>query len=146
MAILQNSDRQYVLQGEVVVTFDDFSDSAVPTTPGEPQEAVAIPANGIVVGGQWITTAAFDDSADTETFTLAVGDGTDRAYLLAAAAVNATGAGGQHALVPTGQVYTVDDDISVNLISSAGATTMDSGAGVLQVMYTVTGRSNENLD
>ena len=146
MAILQNSDRQYVLQGEVAVTFDDFTATTGTATPGESHEAVAVPANSRVVGGSWVTTTAFDDAGPTETYTLTIGDGVDRARYLAAAAVDAATAAGQHPIVPTGFLYTADDDVSVSLIASAGATAITAGAGVLQVQYTITGRSNENLD
>ncbi len=147
MTITQNSERQYVLQGEVVVNVADFTGALPLVNPGESHEAIAVPKNAIVVGGQWITTTAWDDTGATETYDMACGDGGVRArYLPVTSAVDAATAAGQHLLVPTGFVYTADDDVSVSLVASSGAVAMSTGAGILQVMYTVTGRSNENQE
>lgn len=129
MAITQNSDRQYPLSAYVEFSYADF-------VSGVYAAAVDMPADAIVVGGDFVITTAFN-SATSDTFT--VGDDTDDDEY--GAAINGQTAA-RTALVPTGFQFAQNGTVGLKWTGAGAAPS--AGAGFLHVQYVREGRSNEN--
>lgn len=128
MAITKDGGRQYPLWAEVEFAYTDF-------TSGVSAEAIDLPGNAVVVGGELVITTAFN-SATSDTFIVGDGAVTNR-Y---ANAVNGAAAA-RTALTLTGFRYTTPDTVDVRWTGVGAAPS--AGAGVLRVQYILKNRSNE---
>lgn len=139
MAITHDFERQYPLLAEVTSTFADYTEATVVT-----ENAITLPPNATITGGALIVDTDFDDDA-AETFTMSVGTETGGVVdLLAAQSVDGD-AGTRYALVPTGDLYTAEEEVTLTLNMSVGASTLTAGSVRLQVEYVIADRGNENL-
>ncbi len=128
MAITLGADRQSPLFASVDFTLADLVSGAFET-------AVSLPENAEVTGGSVVITTAFD-SATTDA--LDVGDATvGGRYLSVVAALGALPVG-RTALVPTGYRTVGKEPVGVTWTGAGAVTT---GAGRLEVEYTIVGRS-----
>jgi hypothetical protein len=134
MAITKDSNRQGVLVVHQPFTWEDLGDGAITTT--TVFDAIQMPANAIVVGGQLVITTVWDSSGTT---TVSVGDGGSAARYLGDTSIKSAA---RTALVPTGYKYTAGDTIDLDLALATGVAT--AGEGYLEVEYIIDGRSNEN--
>ena len=145
MAVTLNSGRQYLLTAEVVVTFDDFTNTLATASPGETQTAIDLPSNYIVTGGFLSTTIDYDDDA-AETFTMDVGELVPLSIDEYLNDVSVDGdAGTVDQLTILGFVRTAASGVSITLIASVGASTVTAGASHLVVEYVTTSRSNDQV-
>lgn len=140
MTITHDFERQYPLVAEVTSTFADYVEAAAVT-----EDAISLPPNSTITGGSLTVDTDFDDDA-AETFTMEVGTdaGGGVADLLSAQSVDGD-EGTRVAIVPTGDLYTADTEVTLTLNMSVGASTLIAGSVRLRIEYVVADRGNENL-
>ena len=135
--------KQYLIAVHVPFTYADWAIATTASATVEQQNAAAVPAKMILVVGIRYITTAFNDSGPTETYDMGVGDSESSIrYLAEATAADTDDV--TTALVPTEFATTVQTNVTISLLASAGATNPNAGAGFLYFSYVVVGRSNEN--
>lgn len=97
--------------------------------------AIGLPPNAVVLGGDVTVEAVSDDSG---TATIAVGDSASASRYLSATTIKSLA---RTALVPTGY-RGVGEDIQITLANAGGNATV--GKVSIRVAYIITGRANEN--
>jgi hypothetical protein len=133
--IKQKSGRQEALTAILSIAFDDV------TAYGTAENAIELPQNAIVIGGDITVTTAWN-SATTATFKL--GDATDDDRYTGSA-IDLKSAG-RTALTLTGYKHTVNESLKA-LIAQTG-TAATAGAARLTLTYVVEGRvcTSQGLD
>ena len=129
MAITKDFERQYVLSAEVEIDYTQL-------VTGVAQEAIDIPQNAVVIGGEWIVDTVWDSGTSD---VLDIGDGGDVNRYIAADDLTAAG---RNVLLLTGFKYTAADTIDAEWTGTGAVPSQ--GAGRLLVQYVKTGRGNEN--
>jgi hypothetical protein len=127
-SLTKNSGRQEVISAIVDFTFAD-----APTT-ATAYDAIDLPVNAIVVGGDLVVTTAWNTATSA---TLAVGDVTTTNRYLAATDLKTVG---RTPLVPTGFTHTSVENLLKGLTAFVGAAAT-AGAARLRVDYIVKGRA-----
>lgn len=131
MAITKDFNRQGIIVASVAFKLADL-------TSATDVAAISLPPNAIVVGGDVITTEAWDS---TSTDVLDVGDAVTQNRYLNDGNIRALAA--RVALVPTGYVHT-GGDITIRWTSGGGTPT--TGKGRLTVHYIIAGRGEFTQD
>ena len=126
MAISKNASRQ-----ELVTAFVDFTFADVPTT-ATSYEALDLPVNAVIVGGDLVVTTAWNST----TATFQIGDATLASRYSGAVDLKSAA---RTALTPTGFVHTATEKAlkGANIITG----TATAGAARLSVQYYVKGRA-----
>ncbi|MES2488547.1 MAG: hypothetical protein V4607_02060 [Pseudomonadota bacterium] len=129
------SGRQTILSASININFDD------PTAYGAAEEAIEVPANAILVGGDITVTTAWN-SATTATFKLGDAADDDR-YTLAAIDLKTLG---RTALTLTGFKHTVVERLKALFAQTGAAAT--AGSARVRIEYVVEGRvtNTQGLD
>jgi len=130
MTIKLVSDRQYELTAIVPFTLADFGASGVA------ENAVELPSDAIVTGGDLVIDVAFDS---VTTDAIAVGDTDSVARYVAAADAKVVAS---TAIVPTGIQLGAGKYVTLQWTGVGGGTT--TGAGRVILKYIRQSRSNEN--
>ncbi len=135
MSIKYKSGRQEVVAAMLEVNFNDV------TTYGTAEDAIDVPANAIVVGGDVTVVTAWNSAT---TATLDLGDATDDDRYTGTAVDLKTL--GRTALTLTGYKHTVEEMLKA-LISQTGAAAT-AGKARITVQYVVEGRAafSQGLD
>lgn len=128
MAITKNTARQ-----EVIAAYVDFTFADAPTT-ATIYDALNLPTNAVVVGGDLVVTTAWDTGT---TATIDVGDVTSGNRY--ANDVNLKAAA-RTALTLTGFVTTTTQPV-INVTPTLSGTAATAGAARLTVLYVVKGRA-----
>lgn len=129
MAITKNSGRQTGLWAEVSFTYADLVSAT-------PQQAVDVPPNAVLVGGELVISTAFNSGTSD---VIEIGDGgDDDRYTVSDVNVAAAG---RTALTITGYRYTVQDTIDIKWTGAGTAPT--AGAGTLRLQYLIKDRATE---
>lgn len=128
MAITKNTARQ-----EVIAAYVDFTFADAPTT-ATIYDALKLPTNAVVVGGDLVVTTAWDTGT---TATIDVGDVTSGNRY--ANDVNLKAAA-RTALTLTGFVTTTTQPV-INVTPTLSGTAATAGAARLTVLYVVKGRA-----
>lgn len=127
MAITKNTARQELIVAYVDVALADL-------TSGTAFNAIDLPANAVVVGGDVVVTTAFNSGTSD---VIIVGDVTTTNRYVASTTIAAAG---RIAVVPTGFTVTTTQP-SVRLTWTAVGTAATTGALRLMVTYYVKGRA-----
>jgi len=135
MSITKDSGRQYPLVAVVDITYDDFVVSGDETS--GVYEAIDLPANATVVGGELIVDTAWDTAT---TATADIGDDGDPDRYTASP-LNLKSAG-RTALALTGYEYTASNTIDIDFVTAGADAT--AGAARLIVQYVIDDRACEN--
>ncbi len=120
--------RQYPLVATAKFTFEDLETGVV-------AEALGLPGNARVIGGEITVTEAFNSSTSDAAD---VGDGDDADRYASGVDLQATG---RTELTLTGYQYTTPDTVDITPTFTGGPPT--AGEGYVEVMYVLEGRSNE---
>lgn len=128
MPITKQSARQQPIEAWV-----DFTYADIPTT-ATAYDALDLPVNAIVVGGDLVVTTAWNTATSA---TLAIGDATTGNRYLTATDLKTVG---RTALVPTGFTHTSVENLIKGTTAFVGAAAT-AGAARLRVAYIVKGRA-----
>lgn len=135
MAIKYRSGRQEVIAATIEIAFND------PAEDGEAENAISLPANAIVVGGD-VTVLEAWDSGTSATLKLGDADDDDR---YTGTPVNLKNAG-RTALTLTGYKHAIDEFLKATFAQEGTAATQ--GKARITVLYVVEGRAafSQGLD
>lgn len=120
--------RQYPLVARQEFTYSDLE-------AGTTIEALGIPGNARVIGGELTVTEAFNSGTSD---TLDVGDGDNTTRYASGVNLQSTG---RTALTLDGHKYTTPDTADATYAQSGASPT--AGAGFIEVMYVIDDRANE---
>lgn len=138
MAITKNPGFQCVKSKIVAFTYADFTDDTY-------MEAVDLPMNAIVVGGNVVVTTLFNSGTDDK---FSIGDkigsapATKTTYAALSADITATGVAAT--ITPTGTKYT--DAATVGVVWNGSGAVPTAGAGYLRVDYVVDGEEEGSYE